>query len=137
MTYNIFISHAWRYSEHYYKLVDWLNEAQAEGYFTWKNYSVPVHDPKIDPKTTVGRIKLEIALDNQIAPASKIIILSGMYTAYSDWINYEIKTAVEKGKYIIGIKPWGQERIPQIVSVNADVIVGWNKNSIIKAILGI
>lgn len=133
-TYNIFISHAWKYSEHYYKVVDWLNEAQNEGEFNWKNYSVPEHDPLIDPNTTVGKNKLKQSLDGQIKPASIVIILAGMYASHSEWIDYEIDTAVEYGKYIIGVKPWGQERIPSKVSSNADTMVGWNKSSIVKAI---
>lgn len=134
-TYNIFISHAWKYSEHYNKIVQWLNEAQDEGKLTWKNYSVPSHDPLIDPNTTAGKNKLKSELKEQISPASKVIILAGMYAAYSDWIDFEIDTAVDYNKYIIGVKPWGQERIPSKVSNNADVMVGWNKDSVINAIL--
>ena len=74
-------------------------------------------------------------LNNQISPASKVIVLAGMYSAYSDWIGYEIDTAVDYDKFIIGVKPWGQERIPTKVSDNADVLVGWNKNSLINAII--
>lgn len=58
-----------------------------------------------------------------------------MYAAHSDWIEFEINTAVDKNKYIIGVKPWSQERIPNIVTNNSDVMVGWNKKSIIDAIL--
>lgn len=134
-TYNIFISHAWKYTEHYNKIVQWLNEAQQEGKLTWKNYSVPEHDPLIDPNTTVGKNKLKEMLKNQISPASKVIVLSGMYAAYSDWISYEIDTAVSYSKYIIGVEPWGQERVPDKVTSNASVMVGWNKNSVINAIL--
>lgn len=134
-TYNIFISHAWKYSEHYNKVVQWLNEAQSEGRLKWKNYSVPSHDPLVDPNTTVGKNKLKAELKEQISPASKVIILAGMYAAYSDWIDFEIDTAVSYGKYIIGVKPWGQERIPAKVTNNADVMVGWNKDSVINAIL--
>ncbi len=134
-TYNIFISHAWKYSEHYNKVVQWLNEAQSEGKLTWKNYSVPSHDPLIDPDTPVGKNKLKEELKDQIRPASKIIILAGMYAAYSYWIDFETDTSVEYGKYIIGVKPWGQERIPTKVSANSDDMVGWNKDSIINAIL--
>ncbi len=134
-TYNIFISHAWKYSEHYNKIVQWLNEAQADGKLTWKNYSVPQHDPLIDPNTTVGKTKLKEMLKNQISPASVVIVLSGMYVAHSDWISYEIDTAVSYGKYIIGVEPWGQERIPDKVKSNADIMVGWNKNSVINAVL--
>lgn len=134
-TYNIFISHAWKYSEHYNQVVKWINEAQDEGKLKWKNYSVPEHDPLIDPNTTVGKNKLKGMIDNQIKPASIVIILAGMYAAHSDWIDYEVDTAVSYSKYIIGVKPWGQERIPTKVSNNANVMVGWNKNSIINAIL--
>jgi len=132
--YNVFISHAWKYTEHYNKIVQWLNEAQAEGEFTWKNYSVPEHDPAIDPNTTVGKGKLKAALDAQIKPASKVIVLAGMYAAHSDWIGYEIDTAVSYEKYIIGVEPWGQEKIPVKISSNADVMVGWNKSSVVKAL---
>ena len=51
-----------------------------------------------------------------------------------NWIDYEIDTAVNYGKYIIGLKPWGQERIPQKISLNADIMVGWNRPSLISAI---
>lgn len=133
--YHIFISHAWKYSEHYNKIVTWLNEANAEGKLTWSNYSVPSHDPLIDPNTTIGKAKLKSLLKQQISPAPIVIILSGMYTAHSEWIDYEINTAVELNKYIIGVKPWGQERVPLKVSINADAMVGWNKDSVINAIL--
>lgn len=133
--YNVFISHAWKYSEHYNKVVEWLNEAQSEGLLTWKNYSVPFHDPLIDPSAPVGNRKLKELLCKQISPASKVLILSGMYATYSDWIEYEIRTATNYGKYIIGIKPWGQERIPSLVENTANIMVGWNKTSVINAIL--
>lgn len=133
--YHIFISHAWKYSEHYNKVVDWLNEAENDGILTWSNYSVPEHDPLIDPNTYVGKNKLKAMLDNQIRPASKVLVLSGMYAAHSDWIEYEVNKSVKLNKYIIGIRPWGQERIPKIIQDNADTLVGWNKNSIISAII--
>jgi len=133
-TYNIFISHAWKYTEHYNKVVQWLNEAQAEGKFNWKNYSVPEHDPLVDPDTTVGKNKLKKDLEGQIKPASIVIILAGMYAAHSDWIDFEIDTAVSYDKYIIGVKPWGQERIPTKVSNNANIMVGWNKSSVVDAV---
>ncbi|MCI1952039.1 MAG: TIR domain-containing protein [Clostridiales bacterium] len=132
--YHIFISHAWKYSDAYNKVVSWLNEAQDEGEFTWSNYSVPEHDPLIDPNTSSGKRQLKEALNGQISPASLVIVISGMYVAYSEWIDYEIDTAVSYGKYIIGLKPWGQERIPEKVSDNADIMVGWNKKSLVDAI---
>ena len=133
--YHIFVSHAWRYSDDYGQGVGWLDEAQKEGLFTWSNYSVPSHDPLIDPDKPAGKALLKEGLKKQIMPASKIIVISGMYAAYSDWIDYEIDTSVAMGKYIIGLKPWGQERIPVKIQNNVDTLVGWNKNSLISAVL--
>lgn len=65
---------------------------------------------------------------------SCVIILSGMYVAYSEWIDYEIDTAIELGKPIIGVRPRGQEKTPSKVSNNADVMVGWNSNSVVQAV---
>ena len=133
-TYNLFIGHAWRYSDAYATVVSWLDEAQKNGELTWKNYSVPEHDPLVNPDTAVGKTTLKELLKGQIRPASKIIIISGMYANYSDWIDFEIDTSIDLSKYIIGLKPWGQERIPVKISDNADTMVGWNRASLIRAI---
>lgn len=125
--YHIMISHSWDYNEHYEKVVSWLNDANN---FDWSNYSVPLTNP-IDAK---GKKELKEKLRNKISNCSCVIILSGMYVAYSEWIDYEIDTAVEMGKPIIGVEPWGQERVPQKVTSNADVVVGWNSSSVVQAI---
>jgi len=130
-TYDIFISHAWRYSDDYDCLVKLLNEAQN---FKWRNYSDPEHDPVIDPNDVVGRRKLEKELDEQIRPVNCVIVISGMYAAYSNWIQTEINIATSYMKPIIGIKPWGQERVPQAVQDVAVKMVGWNTDSIVSAI---
>lgn len=124
--YHIFISHAWKYDEAYSTIVRWLNDSDL----TWSNYSVPQHDP-VDAKNTK---KLKEALTRQINPSSVVIIISGMYAAYSDWIDYEIDEAVRLNKTIIGVKPWGQERIPKKIQDNATTMVGWNSNSVISAV---
>lgn len=131
--YHIFISHAWKYSNEYNTVVNWLNEAQSEGRLTWKNYSVPQHDPLDANKTE----KLKSALDAQIKPTSIVIIISGMYATYSTWIDYEINRSVSYGKKIIGLRPWGQERIPSKIQSNATTMVGWNKASLINAIINL
>jgi len=126
-TRNLFISHAWRYDEHYDKLIEWFD---AENNFDYKNYSVP-SDDRCPDKTKSG---LKDCLTRQINPAQGIIILAGMYAAYSEWIEYEINEAKRLKKVIIGVRPWGQERTPQIVEDNATKMVNWNSASIIQAI---
>ena len=99
-------------------------------YFYWRDYSVPFYDP-LDASTDW---KLKAEIRQQIASSSCVVILSGMYVDYSKWINFEIDTALEMKKPIIGVKPWGQERIPVKVSENATVMVGWNSSSVVQAI---
>lgn len=125
--YHVFISHSWKYPDPYETVKRWLNEAS---YFNWSDYSVPFYDP-LDANT--GR-ELKAKIKQQIASCSCVVILSGMYVSYSKWINYEIDTAIEMGKPIIGVRPWGQEKVPAGVSENADVMVGWNSSSVVQAI---
>ena len=108
-TYDIFTSHAWCYHEDYDRLVMLLNKAP---YFKWRNYSVPRHDPKIDPNTPAGFNKLKEELKKQIRPVNCVLILAGMYAAYSRWISVEMDIADDYGKPIIGVRPWGQQRTP-------------------------
>ncbi len=125
--YHILISHSWDYDEQYKKVRDYLDEAN---YFKWKNYSVPITKPiDVDCKR-----ELKEKLREKISQCSGIIVLAGMYVDYSEWIDFEIDTAVAQGKPIIGVKPWGQERIPAKVQNNAVKMVGWNSSSIVQAV---
>ena len=130
-TYDLFISHAWKYGDEYDRLVDMLNEAPN---FKWINHSCPEHDPAVDPDSEAEEEKLIQELTNQIKPVNCVIILSGMYVAYSHWIQREIDIAVEYNKPIVGVKPWGAQRIPEAVQNVAKVIVGWQTDSIVDAI---
>ena len=130
-TYNLFISHAWSYDDDYFRLVNFLESAPN---FRFRNYSVPSHDPLIDPNTTVGYLTLRGMLDNQIRPASCVLIISGMYAAYRQWIQEEIDIAQSYDKPIVGIRPWGSERIPRVVQDAAHAMVGWNTSTIVRAI---
>lgn len=86
-TYNIFISHSWAYSDAYIKLVDLLN---ARGYFSFKNFSVPMNDPI---HNAPNQQTLYNAIYNQIKPASVVLIMAGVYSTHSKWINHEIQIA--------------------------------------------
>ena len=124
--YHIFISHAWKRSEHYLTVKKWLDDSNI----IYADYSVTEENPLHSGNKT----KLKEDLTGQIKPASCVIILSGMYAAHSDWIEYELSEAYRMGKYIIGVKPRGQERIPQIITDTADVMVGWNSSSVVSAV---
>ena len=125
--YHILISHSWDYSGHYETISEWLDKSP---YFCWSDYSVPISRPL----SFSGVYDLKQRIRNRISLCSCIIILSGMYAAYSEWIDYEIDTAIEMNKPIIGVKPWGQERIPTKIQNNAIVIVGWTSTSVVDAV---
>lgn len=125
---QVFISHAWQYSNHYDKVCEWLDEANN---FTWRNCSVPSTNALPD-KTSAGLSK---GMTRQINPSNVVLILGGMYAAHSAWIEYEISEAQRLNKVIIGITPWGQERVPTIVQeASVCPMVGWNRASVIQAI---
>lgn len=129
--YDLFVSHAWRYNEAYYRLEALLQAAQ---YFQYRNYSVPAHDPLIDPGTPIGQARLEALLDAQIRPVQCVIVIAGMYAAHRFWIDKEIGFAQSYNKPIIGLIPWGQERVPTSVQFAAHEMVGWNTDSIVNAV---
>ena len=126
-TYDVFISHAWTYHDDYYRVERFLNDAP---FFSWRNYSVPEHDPLQLPSTSA----LKEQLRKQIRPVNVVLILAGMYVAHSDWIQFEIDFAHAINKPMIGIRPWGQQRIPSAVTNSVKEMVGWRTESIVSAI---
>ena len=126
--YNLFISHSWAYSDQYDRLVALLN---SNPYFSYKNYSVPKNDPI---HNAPYEYQLKAAIRQQMAPASCVIILAGVYSTYSKWINIEIDLAKEMGKKIIAVEPWGSIHTSTKVKYAADKCVGWNSSSVIGAI---
>jgi len=130
-TYNLFFSHSWSYSDAYDKLVKLLN---ARGYFPFNNHSVPKDDPIHNAPYDY---QLYEAIKNKIQGVHAVIILAGVYASYSKWIDKEIKIAKTEftaPKPIIAIQPWGAEKTSKKVKDNADRIVGWNTESVVRAI---
>lgn len=130
MTYNLFISHSWTYSDAYEKLVALLD---AKTYFIYKNYSVPKDDPIHHAPYDY---QLKAAIKAQMQSASYVLILAGVYASYSKWINIEIELAQQMNKTIIAIEPWSSEKTSTVVKNAADKIVKWNTYSIVSAIRG-
>lgn len=98
--YRIFISHSWNYSKDYDKIELFLQQENISYY----NHSVP----KSDPIHTNGSDKqLKDAIEAKIKGCSCVIILAGVYSSYSKWINIEIELAQKYAKPIIAVQPWG------------------------------
>lgn len=126
-TYDLFVSHAWKYNEGYYRLIEMLDAAPR---FVFRNYSIPEHDP-LGAKT---KRELEAALDRQIRPVNCFLAIAGMYVQHREWIQFEIEAAQSYGKPIIGVRPWGSERTPTEIVLAADEMVNWNTASVVDAV---
>ncbi len=126
-TYRIFVSHSWTYSDAYEKMIKFFNDQNLDYY----NHSVP----QSNPIHTNGTDKeLKAAIEAKIKGTSCIVILAGVYSSYSKWIQKEIEIALEYGKPIIAVEPWDADKTSKVVKDNADVTVKWQGKSIVDAI---
>ena len=126
--YHLFISHSWTHSDAYDKLVALLRKRPN---FEFRDYSVPKDDPIHTNGTTE---QLRVAISQQMQPCGVVLILAGVYSTYSKWINREVEIAKSKKKPIIAIEPRASEKTSQYVKESANEIVGWNTDSIVSAI---
>lgn len=128
-TYRVFISHSWTYGDAYEKLVHFFDEHPN---FSWVNYSVPEGDPIHNANNDA---QLYAAIKNQIAPVNCVVMLAGVYSSYSKWIDKEVQIAKQVfNKPLIAVEPWASERTSKLVKDNADAIVKWQSKSIVDAI---
>lgn len=131
---HVFISHSWAYSRHYDTLEDWIfNQKcrQGQASLDFRDFSVAKNDPIHNAPTDQA---LREAIFNKIARCHVVVIPSGMYVKYSEWIKKEIGGAQDHTKPILGVNPWGQERQPSDVTNAAKEIVGWNRKSVVRGI---
>ena len=107
------------------------------------NHGIDMRDSSIyesklkNNATNEQYIKYEL-IKPQITWAGTVVVLIGKETAKSDYVNWEIKTAAEMGKRIIGVYLQGatEEDIPAELIEHGHNLVGWNGNRIVRAIDG-
>lgn len=124
---RVFISHSWRYEDHYEEVKSLLDDAHGLEYF---DHSVTSDDP-IDAQLPNH---LRSKLRDQMRSASVVIVPAGMYVAYSDWIQAEIEMAADMEKPIIGIIPEGNDQTPNIVEKHAVELVENESRRMLDAI---
>ena len=131
---HVFISHSWSYSGHYEKLAMWVfrrNWRFGQASLKLLDYSVPRNDPIHNASS---QRQLQDAIYAKIARSHVIVIPTGMYANYSNWIQKEISGSNVYSKPILAVNPWGQQRTSSVVSGAAALTVGWNSNSVIGGI---
>ena len=72
----------------------------------------------------------------KVSWASTVVVLIGERTHTRPWVNWEIDQAHAQGKTIVGVFEQGGKDadIPTSLEKYASAIVGWNANSIQRAI---
>ncbi|MCK5384817.1 MAG: TIR domain-containing protein [Alphaproteobacteria bacterium] len=128
-TYKLFISHSWAYGDAYDKLTSFFDEHPN---FKWVNHSIPKNDPVHDADDDA---ELFEAIKNKMASINCVVMMAGVYSTYSKWINSEIEIAKEVySKPLVAVEPWASEKTSTVVKDNADEIVKWQSSSIVNAI---
>lgn len=128
--YSIFISHSWTYGDAYQRLIKLLD---SDSRFSYRDYSIPKDDPI---HNAPNQKLLAAAIMRQMRFCEVIIILAGVYSTHSKWINEEIAIAnsFTRPKPILAVEPWGSERTSATVKKYANKIVSWNTSSILAGI---
>ena len=136
MTYDIFVSHAWRYHDAWSKMDELLDEQND---FPWRNFSMPWHDPAITPHTEKGSTYIHHCLENQIRPVDVVIMLADVYAIKSNrkWLEFEMNVARKCNKPMIGILPFDGKEFHGFDTF-LDRVVPWDNETIqhkIKAVV--
>jgi len=125
--FKIFISHSWTYHRDLVKL---RNLLQSRGYF-----NVEFLEASADtPINSANAYYVKQTLKTKILASQIVLAIAGIYATRSEWVNYELETAYANNIPIIGVIPFGQERISSVVQRYAVEIVRWNTESIVKPI---
>ena len=125
--YKIFISHCWDYDEVLQNLKNLLNSrGQFPAAYTQVEKSHPINS------YYAPAIKAQIT--RRLEDSDIVLAIAGLYASHSDWMIWEMEKANELGLKVVGVIPWGQERISQEVYKRSIVDVRWNADSIVAAI---
>lgn len=126
-TYSVFISHSW---DHVDDLKNLRNLLEKRGYFHVEFEEASPEEPINSENSAYIRRRLK----GKISNSDIVLGIAGMYASYSDWMKWELDTAMAEGIPIVGVIPRGQERISNVVSSRAKECVRWNTESIVEAI---
>lgn len=131
--YDIFITHAWRYHDDWTRLSDLFDRSLGS---SWRNFSVPWYDPALDPNTEIGRQRVHLWLEQQIAPTCGIVLLSSVFESKSarKWVVLEVELARKYQKRIVGVPTYGAAAMAPEAAQLVDAQCAWDPAQIIAAL---
>lgn len=125
--FKIFISHCWEYHQ---DLLNLRSLLLSRGYF-----NVEFLEASVDmPINSQQAAYVKRALKNKIISSDLVLAIGGMYASYSEWMNYELETAYQNYIPVVGVAPFGQQRVSKLVQDYSREIVRWNTESIVRSI---
>ena len=132
-TYDLFITHAWRYHDDWKRLVNLLN---AHDVRAWRNFSLPWYDPALDPRTEAGGKVVRWHLEVQIIPAQAVVLLSSVLSepGTRKWLDFELETARKHHKPVLALSAWNDPGVAEEVRTRADAVVGWDPAELLAAV---
>lgn len=126
-TYKVFISHSWGHDD---ALQSLKNLMDNRGYFFVEYKQIE----KSQPINSWNASVIKANITKHLQESDIVLAIAGVYATYSDWMIWEMDKAKELGLNVVGVIPWGQERISQEVYKRSIIDVGWNADSIVAAI---
>jgi len=123
---RIMASHGWQADEDYLRLFEYLESTTN---FFYEN----VLPPQVSPEGEAIAARRTRVLD-AMKQTEVLIVLSGQYEAFRDWLDFQIGAAQAHSRPIVLVEPFGPNDAPDELKSQAAQIVGWNSRSLEDAI---
>lgn len=129
---NIFVSHQHNDADKIEALKDLV------GKYGINMRDSSIYESKLKNNATNEQYIKQELIKPQMTWAGTVVVLIGKDTAKSDYVNWEIKTAGEMGKRIVGVYLRGakDEDVPEELNEYGHALVGWDGQKIVRAIDG-
>lgn len=117
-TYKLFITQIREDDQENLRFKERLDRAYD---FQWENSAVLGKSSREDIK-------------KQLENAEVVILLSGLYSLYPDYLEEVVELSQKLKKPLVIIRPYGVENIPLELEEKAQEVVGWNTPCIVDAV---
>lgn len=133
-TYDVFVTHAWRYHDDWTGFAKLLNNLAG---FHWRNFSLPWYDPALDVNTDAGKKAVADLLETQIIPAHVVIALDGVFAVKSSrrWLEDEIRLARDHKKPVLAMPAIGAAQVSGELKARCDQVLIWDGKAVAEAII--